>query len=137
MKQLTLFKSAATCIALFFIATSCNTSTTDETSKVQTETNQATTTKADPAQLKSEIQELETAWANAYNAGDVNTLAAFYSEDAISMANNQPMLVGNAAIKKDMENSMAKKPKGSTISFDVHGCLWKRRLCNRGWQNNH
>jgi len=29
------------------------------------------------------------------------------------------MLVGNAAIKKDLETSLAKRPKGSTVSYDV------------------
>ncbi|MEJ7740195.1 MAG: DUF4440 domain-containing protein [Chitinophagaceae bacterium] len=119
MKQLTLFKCTTACIALFFLTTGCNQSTADETSNAKSETKQAMTTKADPAQLKSEIQELEMAWAKADNARDVATVAAFYADDAISMANNAPMLVGIAAIKKDIEASMAKKAKGSTLSYDV------------------
>jgi len=59
------------------------------------------------------------AWAKADNARDVNALAAFYSEDAVSLANNAPMIVGNAAIKKDLESSLAKRPKGATLSYDV------------------
>lgn len=35
------------------------------------------------------------------------------------MANNAPMLVGNAAIKKDMETSLAKRAKGVTTAYDV------------------
>lgn len=46
-------------------------------------------------------------------------VAAFYADDAVSLANNHPMLVGNAAIKKDIEASMAKRPTGATISYDV------------------
>jgi hypothetical protein len=29
------------------------------------------------------------------------------------------MIVGNAAIKKDLESSLAKRPKGATLSYDV------------------
>jgi len=119
MKQLNLFKCATACIALFFLTTGCNDSTANKTSDVKNDTTQAMAVKADPATLKAEMQELETAWATADNARDVNTLAAFYSEDAVSMANNAPLLVGNAAIKKDLEAAMAKRPKGVTTAYDV------------------
>jgi len=119
MKKLPLFKWATGFVALFFFTTGCGESTADKTSDLKNDTTQAMSTKADPATLKAEIQERETAWANADNARDVNALAAFYSEDAVSMANNQPMLVGNAAIKKDMEASIAKRPRGVTTSYDV------------------
>jgi uncharacterized protein (TIGR02246 family) len=69
--------------------------------------------------LKKEIQEMETAWADADNAGDVNALAAFYADDAVSLAADQPMIVGNEAIKKDLEAAMAKKPKGQKVSYEV------------------
>ena len=119
MKQLTLFKCATAFVALFFFATGCSESTADKTSDVKNDTTQAMATKTDPATLKAEIQERETEWAKADNARDVAALAAFYSEDAVSLANNAPMLVGNAAIKKDMEASIAKRPKGVTTSYDV------------------
>ncbi len=119
MKQLILFKSAIVFIALFFFITGCNESGADKTSEVKNDTTQAMTTQADPARLKAEIQEQETAWAQADNARDASALAAFYSDDAVSMANNAPMQVGSAAIKKDLEASMAKRPKGATTSYDV------------------
>ncbi len=108
MKQLTLFKCATAFVALFFFITGCNESTADKTSGEKNDTTQAMSTKADPATLKAEIQERETAWANADNARDVAALAAFYSEDAVSMANNQTMLVGNAAIKKIWKHLLQK-----------------------------
>ena len=77
MKQLSFFKCATACIALFFFTTGCSESTTDKTSDRTSDTAQAMATKADPATLKEVIQELETAWATADNARDVNTLAAF------------------------------------------------------------
>jgi len=119
MKQLTFLKCATVFMALFFFTTGCNDSTADKTSGVTNDTTQAMSTGADPATLKAEIQEQETAWANADNARDVSALAAFYSDDAVSMANNAPMLVGGAAIRKDLEVSMAKRPKGATTSYDV------------------
>ncbi|MEO7767525.1 MAG: DUF4440 domain-containing protein [Ferruginibacter sp.] len=118
MKQLTLFKCATACIAFFF-GIGCNQPAADKTPVEKADTTQAMPAKADPAKLKAAIQEQETAWANADNARDVNVVAAFYADDAVSMANNQPMLVGKAAIKKDLEASMAKRPKGATLSYDV------------------
>ena len=119
MKQILILKSATVCIALFLFTYGCSESTTDKASDAKNDNTQAISTKADPATLKAEIQELETAWAKADNDRDVNTLAAFYSEDAVSMSNNAPMSVGSAAIKKDMEASMAKRPMGVTTSYDV------------------
>ena len=119
MKQIKTLKCATLFVVFFVFAVACKQTATEETATTKPETDQATTTKADPATLRAEIQELETAWATSDNAGDVNTLATFYSEDAVSLANNAPMLVGNAAIKKDMEASMAKRPKGFTTSYDV------------------
>lgn len=118
MKQLTLFKCATVCIPFFFTF-ACNQPAADKTSGGKSDTTQAISAKADPAKLKSAIQEQETAWSIADNARDVNAVAAFYADDAVSLANNQPMLVGNAAIKKDIEASMAKRPKGATLSYEV------------------
>ena len=62
---------------------------------------------------------MENEWANADNARDVNALAAFYSDDAVSLANNRPMLIGNDAIKHDLKESLAKRPKGAATVYDV------------------
>ncbi len=118
MNRLHLLKCATTCV-IVFLAMACNQSTADKIADVKTDSTQAMAISTDPAKLKAEIQEQETAWAAADNARDINTLAAFYSNDAVSLANNQPMLVGNAAITKDLEISMAKRPKGSTTTYDV------------------
>lgn len=73
----------------------------------------------DMAAIKEEIQTLETSWANADNARDADAVAAFYSDDAISLSNNKPMLSGKAAIQKDVKEGLAKRAKGSTVSYDV------------------
>jgi len=118
MKQFRLFKFPAVCIALFFFAGACN-EPADKTSEVKLDTNETVPSKIDNHKLKAEIQAVENEWANADNARDVNALAAFYSDDAVSLANNRPMLTGNAAIKKDLEESIAKRPKGVITSYDV------------------
>ena len=119
MKKITQFKCATVCVVFFFFAVGCNQAATDETANKKSETDQAATATADPTKLKAEIQELETAWATADNARDVNAMTAFYADDAVSMDSEKPMLVGNAAIKKNIESYLAKRAKGSTVSYDV------------------
>ena len=119
MKYLTFFKCTSAFLVLSLFISACNSSEADKKTDTTEKKTETAATKPDNQQLKAEIQALETAWANADNARDVNALAAFYSNDAVSMANNQPMLVGNEAIKKDMETSLAKRPKGATTAYDV------------------
>lgn len=118
-------KFATVFVCLFTLAIGCNEPAADKTAESQSDSTQTMTTKTDPAQLKKEIQEQETAWSNADNARDVNAVVAFYADDAVSLASDQPMLVGKGAIKKDVEASLAKRPKGAKISYDVmdaYGC---------------
>ncbi|MFO7674039.1 MAG: SgcJ/EcaC family oxidoreductase [Lutibacter sp.] len=75
--------------------------------------------KADMANIKAEIQGLESDWAAADNARNANAVAAFYSDDAISMSNNAPMLKGKAAIQKDIEQNLAKKIQGETVAYET------------------
>ncbi len=104
---------AAAFIGLCIFNLSCTQPATDKTVTAKSDTNETVASSTDPAQLKKEIQDIETAWSVADNARDVNTMAAFYAEDAVSMPSEQPMLVGNPAIKKDIEAWMGKRPKGS------------------------
>ena len=94
------FKIVAAFIGLCTLAMSCNESSTDKTTEVKSDSTEMMASNADPAQLKKEIQEQETAWAIADNARDANTMAAFYADDAISMASDKPMLVGNSAMTR-------------------------------------
>ena len=117
MKRLK-FSSAVIGLVLFIIG--CNSEpAAEKDAAVISDSAQVTTAKTDPAQLKKEIQEQETAWSHADNARDVNAIAAFYADDAISLESDQPMQVGNAAIKKGIEASLAKRPKGATLSYEV------------------
>jgi len=125
MKRLNQLKFATALTALLFFAIGCDQTPGDETSDVKTDSTEGTTTKADPAKLKEEIQAQETAWANADNARDIKAVSAFYADDAVSLSNNQPMMVGHAAIEKDVETYVNKRKKGETVAYDVmdaYGC---------------
>ena len=87
-----------------------------------TETTAASAT--DLNALKAEIQALEDQWEAASNTKNADAILAFYADDAISFSNNQPMLVGKEAIKKDMEAGIAKNKEGDVVSYetlDVYG----------------
>lgn len=80
---------------------------------------QTTQTPPDLAQIKADLQAAENAWATALNARDLDALMAMYTDDAVSMANNAPMLVGKDAIRKNQEQEFANAPAGRTYSFEV------------------
>ena len=80
---------------------------------------QAAETPVDLTQVKAEIQTLENAWAAALNARDLDALMAMYTDDAVSMTNNAPMLAGKDAIRKSQELEFAGMPEGLTYSFEV------------------
>lgn len=77
-------------------------------------------TAPDKEAIKAEIQALETAWAEAANARDVDAELAFYADDAVSIEPYKPdMLVGKAAIRKRIEAEKAEKKEGQTSSFET------------------
>ncbi len=73
----------------------------------------------DMSNIKAEIKEIEDAWATASTAKDVATIVGFYADDAISMNDDQPMLVGKAAIKKGVEEEMAKRKGNTKVAFET------------------
>lgn len=50
------------------------------------------------AQIRTEIQALETEFGNATTNNDLDALLEYYADDAISLADDAPMLVGKQAI---------------------------------------
>ena len=80
---------------------------------------QAAESPADMAKVKSEIQALEDAWAAALNAQDLDALMAMYTDDAVSMPDNAPILAGKDAIRKQQEQEFASARTGRTYSFEV------------------
>ncbi|MBP6398575.1 MAG: SgcJ/EcaC family oxidoreductase [Saprospiraceae bacterium] len=74
--------------------------------------------------LKAEIQAMEDQWEAASNTKNAAAILDFYADDAVSFSNNQPMLVGKEAIKKDIEAGLAKQKEGNTVTYetlDVYG----------------
>lgn len=119
MKNKNSFKHGMLGLIILLLTVACNTSTTEKTVIEPVVPEAPVVVKPDMAAVKAEIQAIETAWAAATNARDVNALMALYADDAVSMSNNAPSLVGKAAIQKDLEENMKKRPEGSTISFET------------------
>lgn len=81
-------------------------------------------TAADLATIKADIQAAEHEFGKAFGAKDLDALAAMYAEDAVSMADQAPMMVGRDAIRKNMERDLSGLPNGFTATFetlDVYG----------------
>jgi len=114
MKKMNFSGIAIICVALSLIVIGCS-----APAPKPVETPVVVETKPDMAAVKAEIQALENAWAAADNARDANAVAAFYADDAMSMSNDKPTLVGKAAILADITEGMAKKAAGTTITYDV------------------
>lgn len=112
------FLLATVCIALSLFAIGCN-SSGDKKEATTNEVTQPAAAKPDMAKIKADIQALENGWATADNTRDANAIMAFYADDAVSMQNNRPMLVGKAAILQDLNEALAKREKGSTTAYDV------------------
>jgi ketosteroid isomerase-like protein len=73
--------------------------------------------------VKMQITEIENAYAVASNARDVDGVAAYYANDAESLAANEPTRVGMDAIKAGIKKDMDMDTTGATISFNVTG-VW-------------
>lgn len=80
---------------------------------------QAAETPVDLAKVKTEIQALEDAWANALSTRDLDALMAMYTDDAVSMPDNAPTVVGKDAIRKEQEQEFATSPPGMIYAFEV------------------
>ncbi len=69
-------------------------------------------------QLRSQVQEMEDAYATASNARDAESVVKYYSEDAISLPQNEPMLHGKPAILARLKENYS-EDGGSTAKFEV------------------
>lgn len=73
----------------------------------------------DKEQIKSDLQAMETAFADAMNAGKPETIV-YYADDATSYSQNKPPLVGKAAIDKSLLEENAAREKGNKVSYTVN-----------------
>src|SRR4051812_17379656 len=75
--------------------------------------------KPDMAQIRSEIAAIEKAWEVAINTKDNNALMALYTDDAESMQDGAPTLVGKAAIQQQTAKDFAGPRKFASIAFET------------------
>jgi ketosteroid isomerase-like protein len=118
MKKTNLCSLVAICIALSVFTVACNAPTNDAATKAA-ETAKTVVAQPDMAKIKAEIKAIEDAWAAASNAKDVATIVGFYADDAISMNDDKPMLVGKAAIQKAVEEEMARHKDNEKVVFET------------------
>ena len=71
------------------------------------------------AAIKAEIIALEKSWDTYYNSGDLDSLLKLYADDAVRLPNNQNIITGKEAIKKDMEDEKSIKKKGFTSTSET------------------
>ena len=107
MKITHLFSALLSCMLMFV---SCEQTAPKEAPKSEA-------VKPNLAQIKSDIQAVETNWADAINTKNINAIMALYADDAVSMPNDAPTLTGKAAIQKAQEESFAKNKAGEMMSF--------------------
>lgn len=109
------------CLAIFIVISSCQETTTTPDAAPAVKSEPAP---VDMTQVRSEVQAIENAWADAINKKDINSLMALYADDAVSMQDGAPTLTGKAAIQAQQEKNFATPPKYASISFrtqDVYG----------------
>ncbi|QDK77582.1 DUF4440 domain-containing protein [Spirosoma sp. KCTC 42546] len=110
-------------LAIVAITSVCVTGCNAPAKKTEATTEQLSA-KPDMAAIKTEIQAIETEWASATTAKDIDKVMALYTDDAIEMADDEPMSVGKAAIRQVLLKSMKARKAGMTVSYetmDVYG----------------
>jgi len=120
MNKKNFFKLATLGLAISLFTIGCN-SKSDKKTSIEPVVTEEIVVEVEPdmASIKAEIQALESAWATADNARDANTVLAFYSDDAMSLSNNAPITKGKPAIQKEIEEGIAKKAEGETVSYNT------------------
>jgi uncharacterized protein (TIGR02246 family) len=73
-------------------------------------TPQPTTTDTAP------IDDVRNRYVAAYNAGDAAGVAALFAEDAVSMPDHAPALMGRAAIENSMKQTFAQNTVNITVT---------------------
>lgn len=68
----------------------------------------------------AELNKLIAGFAAAWNAGDVNTIGGYYTNDAVRIGPNG-VLTGRAAIQKYYGDTLAGELKGSKMDLQVEG----------------
>ncbi|WP_034920856.1 YybH family protein [Gillisia sp. CAL575] len=69
--------------------------------------------------VKSEIQAMEDAYSAGEKAKDVDAVAAYYSDDAMTYSRNKQPISGKAAIKENIANNMANDTTGNYNVYKI------------------
>lgn len=73
--------------------------------------------------IKAQVATLEANYAKGSNAKDIDAVAAYYANDAESLAPDEPTRVGMDAIKAGIKREMDADSVGHKISFETTG-VW-------------
>ena len=73
----------------------------------------------DKDQIKAELQTMETAFADAMNAGKPETIV-YYSDDVISYDQDSPPLNGKKAVDAKLAEQVKNTAKGNKISYTAN-----------------
>jgi|GEM_PF-2520088 len=79
----------------------------------------ASTAKIDIDALKPQIQKMEDAFAAAEKIKDVNAVAVYYSDDAVSYGRNDVPAAGKDAIKAKIAAGFAKDTTNNTSVYKI------------------
>jgi ketosteroid isomerase-like protein len=71
----------------------------------------------DIAKIRAEVEKITAQAAVELNSGAMDTTMSHYTDDAVSMPNNGPMLKGKAAIKANFGQMTAMGVKLSNVNF--------------------
>ena len=77
------------------------------------------TEKVDLEKLKPQIQAMEDAFAAGEKAKNVDSVVAYYADDAVSHNRNEPPSVGMAAIREKIAKGFAKDTAGEYNEYKV------------------
>jgi ketosteroid isomerase-like protein len=77
--------------------------------------------------IKKELEDFDAAYNKAFNQGDAAGCAAFFTEDVITLAPDQPMTRGKRAFEEMMQSRMGKTSVGThsnkLLEYGVEGDL--------------
>lgn len=118
MKNNSILRLLAMCVAFSLCAFACNAPATDTAAKAVA-VSEKVEVKPDLVKIKAEIQALNNTWAAASTAKDIATIMAFYADDAVSMPSNKPIVVGKAAIEKDIVADFEKRKANLTVTYET------------------
>ncbi len=108
MKKSNLCAVLTACIALF---ASCN--------QAPKPVAIAEPVKPDLAQIRTDIKAIETAFCAAWNAKNADAALTYYADDAQSLFDKMPTLVGKAGIRKHLEEDFANNKTNQSLITEV------------------